>query len=516
MNSNIAPKQSTKAIVRNTMLLFLRMTILMLINLYTVRVTLNALLDIDYGLFDVVAGIVTMLSCVSSVLALATQRFYSYYEVQNEITTQRKIFSVSVNLNIVLSIVVLLLFETIGLWIVAKLNIPAERYNATMWIYQFSIISFICSILQIPYLAAMLTREDMGLYTLVSTVESLLKLLVACLIGYCAMDNLVFYGFGLFIVAISLSSSYAIIGHFRYMECHYSMVKDKKLYRDFLTFSSWTFFGSVANVGLVQGNKILLNIFFGAITNSAFAIAMQINHAFSALGNSVVLAVRPSMIRSFAERKYMYLNTLFHLCNKSLFYFLIVLAIPLIYEMPAILDVWLNNVSGEKILFARCVIIYLVILLMNNPITIIVQATGEVKNYHLPVESITLLSLPVTYVFFKMGFSSEYIFYSMIVTSILAHIVRIACLKRCYDAFSIHDYCVSFLVPAICTTAVAAIILGWIHSIIAQPLLRVIIVSLVSLILLSAMMYFVVATRTEREMINYYVKSFVNHHLKKK
>ncbi len=433
----------------NTIILFIRMFVLTIINLYTVRLVLNGLGVVDYGIFNAVAGVVTTTSFIISILEMSIQRFYSVYLGKNDIKTLHSVFSISFKLTIILAIIVLILFETGGLWFISnKLNVPSSRMVATYHSFHFSLFAFIFTFIQIPFSAAIFSHEDMNIYAIISSVDCFLKLGIALLIGKTAFDNLSFYSAGLLVVAIITFLNYSLYGHYKYKECSYIKTKDKKLTKELLSFSSWTMFGSISKVCMIQGSTILLNVFFGPIANAAFAISMQINNAFNALCNSMVLAIRPVMIKAYSNNDNEYLYKTFSISNKFILYILLAVSFPMIANMDIIMRLWLHEVTLQTILFAKLTIIYIIVLALNNPITIIIQASGNIKKYFLCVESISLLCLPISYIAFKLNLPAEWIFYSMTIVCIVAHIVRLHCLKEIFNLFDYKVYIREFCIPA--------------------------------------------------------------------
>lgn len=432
------------------------MFLITIINLYAVRLILKGLGVIDYGIYNAVAGVVTTTSFISSILELSIQRFYSVSLGQNDNEKLRKIFSISLRAAMILSIIILIIFETVGLWFISsKLNIPEIRVRATYYCFHFSLIAFLFSLLQIPYSAAIFSHENMNAYAAISSCDCVLKLIVAILLGCFTIDNLIFYSLALLAVAFITFLNYFLYGRKKYTECRYTKVNDKALTKSILSFSGWTMFGSISKVGMIQGSTIILNIFFGPVTNAAFAISIQISNAFNALCNSMVLAVRPSMIKAYSNGSNDYLYKTFKLCNKFLLYILLVVSLPMVFNMETILQVWLHEATRETVLFAQLTIIYIIILAMNNPITIIIQASGNIKKYFVSVESISILCVPIAYVAFLLGCTSLWIFYSMIGICIIAHIVRLFCLKKEFPLFKYKDY-----ILGLCLPAMASIILG--------------------------------------------------------
>ena len=504
---------SAAKIANNTILLWGRMLVITIINLYALRILINALGDDDYGLYNAVAGIVTIFLSVLTVLSISTQRFYSYESGRNNDSRLNEIFSKSLNLNVVLALAIVLLLETIGLWYLGhRLVVPDNRIEAVQWVFQFAVFSLVCMLLQIPYMAAVMAHEDMGIYTIITTAECLLKLVVIFLIGRGGIDRMVFYGGGMFTVVLLTFISYALVAGHRYAECHYHFQKDRSLYRELLTFSGWTFYGSTAGVVLIQGNTLLLNRFFKPFINAAFAVAVQIQNAFIQLCNSVVLAIRPAMIRSYAVKDYDGLNLLFSFSNKTLFFIVSVVGIPLIVEMPLIMDVWLVETTPEKILFARLMIGYVAVMAMQNPITIIMQASGNIKLYHLLADTILLLCLPMTWLLFHHGMPAYVILITMIAVCISAHIARLYCLKRNYQYFSIKTYILRFVVPYILFSLITSSVSIAIHRASDNNLVSFLLVVSTSLILMVALVYFFGMTVQEKT----YIRALISKIIKRK
>lgn len=492
----------SKRIIKNTVMLFIRMFVLMVINLLAVRYVLSGLGELDYGIFNTVAGVVTMTSFISSVLALSTQRFFSIAIGEGDKVKMNDIFSASINIMLVITLILLVIFETLGVWFIeTQLTIPEHRLNTAMWIYQFALFSFIFSLIQIPYMAAIFAHEDIGIYTIISTLECLGKFIIALLIGSFLADNLLFYGLGLLIIAIVVFSLYVFTGHFSYRECRYHKVISRKIHWELLNFSGWTTLGSVANTGMIQGGTILLNIFFGPIINVSFAIALQINNAFSALSNSLVIPFRPAMIKAYAEKNNDYVDQMFNICNKITFYILLLIGVPIIIEMRFILKLWLGNYNEDTVIFSRLMILYLIFIIMHNPITILMHANGHIKEYHLPVESITLLCLPVFWVVFKVGFPSYSIFFVMIGGAVIAHIIRLFCLKRFHSSFSIKSYMKSLVLPAVIISTIAVLAISAISNTTETGFFQFFFVSLASLLIIPTLVFYFGINSQERKLL---------------
>lgn len=483
----------------------------MIVNLYTVRIVLKALGLEDYGIYNVVAGIITMLISINNVMANATQRFYSIHLGKKNHHDLNDIFNISAKAFFIFSLITILIGESIGLWFVNnKLNIPETRMAATNWVYQFSILTFVCSITMIPYTAAIIAHEDMNIYSILSSLEYIVKLILAFLLYFIPIDRLATYGAFMFIAHFMLLISYGIVCHKKYKECHYGKIRNKSLIKGILSFSGWNLFGSLAGVGMTQIGSILTTIFFGPIVNAARAIAMQVNTAVAAFSNNIVLAVRSPMIKSYAEENYSYLNFIFSISNKLIFIGMLMIAIPLECEMDTILRWWLGTQDSQAILFSRLIIVYALLLALANPINIIIQATGKLKQYHLSVEFFTLLSPILTYFAFKLGYPASTSFLLMIICMMVAHIARIICLKIYYHPFNLRDYILRFILPAILVASLSTLITVWFNFTFHNGILGFITTVFVSFFIVISSSLLLLFSNEERKLALQFIKMKLN------
>lgn len=496
----------SKRIVSNTLVLFARMLIITIVNLYTVRWVLNGLGTEDYGIFNAIAGVVTASICISSVLALSTQRFYSYAMGQGNSKRLKEIFSASLNITILLSIFIIIVFEIVGPWFINnQLTISANRIDTALVVFQFSLFSFVCTLIQIPFIGAVFANEDMSIYALISTIDCFSKLIIAYMIGHTPFDNLIFYSAALMIEALLVLSFYVIIANLKYKECKHIRIEDKSLYKELLSFSGWTFYGTISSMGMTQGSIILLNIFFGPLTNAAFNIANQIYNALNTLANSINIAIRPSMIKAYSGKDQIYLNQLFVVANKALLYLLAAVSIPLAFEMDTILHFWLGTYTNEMALFSLLYIVFTIILCLHNPITTIIQATGHIKNYTIFVESLTILNVPICWGVFKLGYPSYTIFIVMISLCILAHVMRLIMLKKSKIGFSYTDYVMHFLLPGIIVIVINIIFIHGIRIIIPDGLIKTCITLVISPLILVVLAYIIGLNKAERNTIQNFI-----------
>lgn len=487
------------------------MMVITAINLYAVSLLLRDLGQEDYGTFNAVAGVVLASSFITTTLAVSIQRFYSYTLGKGENNQLSTIFSASINIILVLSIALLFIFETIGLWFVNnELSIPPERLVAANWVFHFSLITLWFGLLQLPFTAAIFAQEEMGAFALISLTECMLRLGVIFFIGITAMDGLIFYSIGLSAVAVIIFLLYAFIVHRRYPEYKYCRKIPKETYRSLLAFSGWTMYSALAAVGLTQGITILLYMFFGPIATAAYAIAQQVFHAFTALSNSIVVAFRPAMVKSFAEKDYTSLNKMFIANNKFILYLLLMVAIPLILELRTIFDWWLGNVSEEAIIYTRLTIIYLLCFSMHNPVTTIVQSTGQLRHYSLYVDSILLLCLPATWLAFHLGASSEISIALMIVMCFAAHFVRLIILHNQYPSFRYGPYISEIILRGLFVAVCTFFVVYLVHQALHPGIVRLVTVFASSCITMLLTVYFLGLSAKEQQTLCHFLMQRMN------
>lgn len=502
---------SSKRIATNTLVLFARMLVLTFVNLYTVRLVLAGLGTEDYGVFNAIAGVVTASTCISSVLALSTQRFYSYAIGKRELKRLQEIFSVSLNICLLMTVCFILLFEILGPWLVSTLlTIPQCRMEAALQLLQFSLFSFIFTLIQIPFIGAIFAHENMGYYALVSTFDCIAKLLIAYGLGRTGNDNLVYYGAALMIESLVVMILYMIIARRKYAECQYAIVREKVLYKELFSFSGWSFYGALAGVGMTQGSSVILNVFFGPLINAAFGIANQIYNAINTLTNCIVIAFRPAMIKSYSSQENGYLAQLFYANSKAILYLLAMVIIPFIFEAETLLTFWLGNTTPTMVLYARLYAVYTLFLALHNPITTIIQATGNIRKYSMYVESITILCLPINWCLFLMGFPSYFLFFTMIGLCVLAHIIRLFMLRSCIPSFKVKTYFGRLVFPCIIIFGLTVLVVYGVELLNLNKFIRFILSFLVSIVCISILLYVVGVSAKERNLL----RVFVNRRIK--
>src|SRR5690554_4827200 len=336
---------NSKSIAKNTMFLYVRMILTMGISLYTSRVVLNVLGIEDYGIYSIVGGIVALFSFFNSAMSSATQRFLSYDIGNGDKKKLSQTFNSTVNIHIIIALIIIICAETIGLWFINhKLNIPEDRIEALNWIYQFSLFTFIVTVLQVPFNALLIAREHMKVYAYFSIVEVLLKLIIVYLLFILPFEKLKTYAVLVFCVALIVAILYRVYCRFNFIESKYYFYYNKSTYSDLLSFSGWSLFGNIAALARGQGSNIILNIFFGTTVNAAYGITSQVRGAVSVFVSNFQLAVNPRIVKSYAQDKLDECHKLIFQSSKISFFLLFIIVIPIIYNVTFILEIWLKNV----------------------------------------------------------------------------------------------------------------------------------------------------------------------------
>ena len=499
---------NNKRIARNTIFMYARMILIMLVSLYTVRVVLNALGAEDYGINNVVGGIVTMFGFLSTTMSGASMRFFSYELGKNNYDTLSKYFSVTFWCYVILVFVVFILAETVGLWFVCtKLVIPANRMNAALWVYHCSIISFIIHMLAIPYNSLILAREKMDLYAYVGIVEVVLKLTVAYLITVSPYDKLSSYAILMMMTSVIVSSFYILYDIKKYPESRVKRFWDGKIFKEVFNYSSWSLFGAVALVFRGQGINILLNLFFGPIVNASRAIAYQVNGAINTFVNGFTQAVRPQIIKYYAAQENGLMLTLVNRSTRLCFFLIFLLSVPFLLETEYILGLWLGSVNETTVLFTRLVIIASIVEAVTMPLKGLISATGNIKYTQVINGSILIAILPVSYLFLKLGYPPETTMIIAIISSILCHITRVYFSCR-LTAMTITEYAKETVLPII-----VILVAGGVSSVMIErlvngaPLIHFLLVVLLTLLCNSVIIWFAGINKNEKRMLIGYMKS---------
>lgn len=423
--------QNSKRIAKNTLFLYFRTIVTMLISLYTSRILLEALGIIDFGIYNIVGGVVIMFSFLSNALAAGTQRFLSFELGKKNYDQLKKTFSMLLNIHFLISILIFVLAETLGLWFLnTKLNIPPEKIVAARWIYQFSILSFIFTVLQVPYYASIIAHEKMNMFAYIGILDASLKLLIVFVLTWINYNKLTLYGFLIFFATLIIFIIYIVYCRFNFKECNYKYSWDKKFFKMIFNYSGWNLFGGLSVVAIDQGVNIILNVFFGPAINASRGIAYQVKSAITTFTSNFQTAVNPQIIKSYASDNHAYMMTLLYQSAKHSFYLLFLLSLPVLLETKLILSLWLKVVPDYTVLFCRLILINAWIDCLSGPLVTAVQATGRIKLYQIIVGSLLMLNLPLSYIAIKLTMRPEIAFYISIIISLVALFTRLTILEK--------------------------------------------------------------------------------------
>lgn len=403
------------------------MLIIMCVSLFSVRIVLNSLGEVDYGINNVIAGIITMFGFMSSTMSAASMRFFAYDLGRHDNDGLIKSFSVTFWCYFFLSVLAILFAETAGLWIInTKLIIPPERMFATHILYQCTIISFVGQLLAIPFHSLILAKEKMDLYAYVGMAEALLLLIVAYLVKYSDGDRLILYGLLTMVSSLSITFFYIIYNYRKYAESHIRLIWDKIVFKNIFSYSGWSLYGSVSLMLRNQGINMLLNMFFGPVVNAARAIAYQIDSAVLKFVTGFYQAVRPQLTKYYASGNEDKMLTLAYRSTRLCFCLYYIFAVPLFIEIPVVLKLWLGTEPPEyTILFVRLILINSVIESLATPLKGVISSTGIIKKNQLINGTIRFINFPLAWFLLEMGFTPDIPLYIAIVSSILCHLVRI-------------------------------------------------------------------------------------------
>ena len=439
---------NNKRIAKNTMFLYLRMFLIMAVNLYTSRIVLNALGVVDYGVYNVVGGVISMFSFLNMALSQATQRFIAFGIGRDSVEIQNRTFSMLMNVHIFIAVVVFLLSESIGVWFLYnKLIIPIERLDAAFWVMQCSIFSAIISITQVPYNASIFGHERMNVYAYISIFETLLKLAVVILLIYAFSDKLVAYAFLIVISNFIIASIYRLYCIREFNNCHYILFWSHMVFKNIFGYTSWSLIGNLAWTLNGQGINILINLFFGPVFNAARGIASSVESSVTSFLYNFTGASIPQIIKAYAAGDIAYMEKLSFKSSKLGFLLFMCLSIPLISSIDWILKIWLVTpppISGTLCVFS---LIYIQCNSMAGTLQNVIQATGKVKMQQLTTGILKMLGLPIVYVFYSLGAPVYSYLIVLINIAVIGLFFQLYIVNRLVPEFNSHNFLIKVTLP---------------------------------------------------------------------
>lgn len=421
---------NNKRIAKNTLLLYFRMLFLMVISLFTSRITLQTLGVDNFGIYNVVGGIVAMFSIMSGSLSNAISRYITFELGKGDKKILKKVFSTAVNVQIIMAVFIAVLIEIGGVWFLNyKMNIPDGRMVAANWVLQFSIISFAVNLISIPYNAAIIAHEKMSAFAYISIYEAVMKLVVVYLIVISPFDKLIVYSFLILLISLSLRLIYGVYCKRKFEECSYMFILDKPLLKKMTSFAGWNFFGAGSFLLMTQGVNMLLNMFFGVALNAARGIATQVENVVNQFTTNFGTAINPQITKSYAKGDYAYMHKLVFAGSKYSFFLVVVLCVPIILEANQILHLWLGLVPEYAVVFLRLTLMISMLSVVSNTLVTSMMAIGDIKKYQIIVGGLGMIIFPVVYILYKLGFSPQWSYYIQLIIFVFQLICRLYLLK---------------------------------------------------------------------------------------
>lgn len=423
-----------KRIAKNTFYLYIRMLLTMVVTLYTSRVVLNTLGVDDFGIYNLIGGIVLLFVFLNTSMSNATQRFLNYElgkeEQEGNSEMLRRTFSISMTAHISIALLALLLAETVGLWLVnTLLNIPEGREAAANWVYQFAILTFIVNIVRVPYNASIIAYEKMSFFAYLSIFEVILKLGMVYLLVMSEWDKLILYSILMFGVALCCNIVYRFYCRRKFQICRYKFLWDKEMYFNLMGFSGWSMLGGAANIGAQHGGNILINIFSGVTANAAFGVSNQVSTAIYSFVNNFQQAFNPQIVKLYVANERDALYKLVFRTSLFSFYLLLIIAIPLTININTVLILWLKQVPEYSAVFCTLMIGFYLIEAIQIPLWMTIMATGKIKWYAILIDGLTLLNLPISFLLLLNGMPPAAVLVTRMALNLVTAIVRTIYIK---------------------------------------------------------------------------------------
>lgn len=449
---------NNKRIAKNTLMLYLRMFLIMGVSLYTSRVILVNLGVEDFGTYNVVGGIVVLFAFINNAMVTATQRFLNFELGKQNYSEMNKVFSMSLNIHILIVLAIVVLGETIGLYVFYHfIKIPEGRLFAAKIVYQLSILTMVFNILRTPYNATIIAYEHMSVYAYLSIFEAIAKLAIASALMYTNGDRLVLYAILLTGVALSIFLFYYGYSRFKFDVCKYKYFWDNNLFKRLTSFSGWNLLGSLAVTGAFQGVSIVQNFFGGVFVNAAMGIANQVNAAIYGFSSNFQMAFNPQITKYYAAEDYERLHKLTFMATKTSFFLVWILALPIIVCCNNILELWLKEVPEHAVIFCRLILVNSLFDAISAPLWMNVQATGKIKVYQIFVSLIIILNLPLSMLVLYVGFPAESVIVVRIFLSALLILYRCLYMKQ-RNLMQLRSYVVNAILPCLLVTIVSVLI----------------------------------------------------------
>lgn len=459
----------TRRIAKNTLMLYVRMLFMMFMGLYTSRIVLQALGESDYGIYNVVGGVVAMFAMISGALNSAVSRFITFEMGKGSQAQLNKVYSTAVTIQLILAAVVVAFAEPVGLWFIDnEMTIDPSRIPAARMVLHFSILAFVINLMSVPQMASITAHEKMSAYAAIGIMDGLLRFGTALLIRNSTFDRLVYYAILMTVTVLLVRLAYGIYCRINFPECRYKPVFDRPLMKEMFSFAGWNFIGVTAGVLRDHGGNILVNIFSGSVAvNAARGVALQLSNAVQSFVTNFMTAVNPQITKSYAAGEKDYMFSLMRKSSRMAYYLLLVIALPVLFNMESLLSLWLDEVPQMSVGFARLFLILALSESLSGPLMTGMLATGKVRDYQILVGGLIMLNFPVSYIFLQFGAAPEITVVVAIVISQLCLFARLYMLRRTMQ-FPVREYLRRVYWNVIRVTVVAAVVAGSLQNLVPQ------------------------------------------------
>ncbi len=487
-------------------MLYIRMLLLMAVSLYTSRVILKYLGVDDYGIYTLIGGFITLFGIITNSLVAAVQRYFNVALGQNDEVEYGKIYSMSINIFLLFSGIILILGETVGLWFVAnKLNIPEGRETAAMWVYQISLLTTIVGLFRIPDNASIIAYEKMDFYAYISIGEALLKLAIVFLLSISPVDKLITYVILYLLTTVIINIVYKIYCKRKFAVCHYHRFWDKALFKELLSFSGWSLLNRTMMVGKTQAENFFLNHYHTVAVNAARGVAMQVYNAVNLFLANFQTAFKPQLVKSYASGEMEEHYTLINRSSKFSFYLLLLIVLPVAFNMDALLNVWLVEVPVYTKEFCIYIMIAYLVDALGAPLEISVFANGDIKGLQIFSALTFLIGTAVSFVLLKIGAVP----YVVSIVTLAIHIVMF--LLTIYYAHklskvNLSKYIKSVILPTMIVGALS-IVLPYLLKDLSVGFWRAVLLCAVDVAWCALLTWFIGLTKTEKGYIRSIISS---------
>lgn len=478
------------------------MLFMLVISLYTSRVILNTLGVVDYGINNVVGGVITMLGFLTGSLGAASSRYITYDLGKGDIAVMKKTFGNILTIHFILAAIILVISETLGLWFMStQLQIPSERETAAMWVYQFSIFSSVLTVISVPYNATIIAHEKMSAFAYISIADAVLKLLIVYLLVVIPYDKLIIYAILFFCIQVFDRIVYGVYCSRHFAETHTRLRYDGKLFREIFAFAGWTMNGNLAAIGYTQGLNILLNIFFGPAVNAARGIAVQVQGVCQQFCSNFQMALNPQLTKNYAQGDLDNMHRLLVKSSKFSFYILFFIVLPLMFKAEFVLKLWLGIVPEHTVPFLRLILIVGLLYSLSNPIIVSIHATGKLKKFQLIEGTMLLTIVPIAYILLKFfGIRPEYVFVVHIVVELCTQYARLRIVLPMID-MKLEDYFRSVIKPILLVVILSPWLPYITNATVHGQWISFFVVCMICVICISGCVYFIGCTNPERMFI---------------